>query len=342
MYYKEFLDYATGNIKNYLPKDYADATVTLETVRKNNGIELDALLIRKVEEIATPSIYLNGFYDPTNAGSQDWLSNTMKEIANTRVDYEKMPFHQEDLDYSTFKDRIVAKLVSYDKNIDMLADMPFKRLNNLALIYQVPFPTGSNGMANATVTNSLMQIAGITSSDLDKALINTQAERPYTFMSMGDVISNMIDEVPEMEDIAEPIYEPGMMYVLTNQQKINGAVTMMYPGVLNNIKKTLGTDFYVLPSSIHETIIVQKSPELNVDMLEQMVSEVNREALSEDEILSDTVYEYDGKSLYLAADHSLVFTPEAKEAAPEMQTDIFKKMYPNLERDVELDSGYEM
>ena len=57
----------------------------------------------------------------------------------------------------------------------------------------------------------------------------------------------------------------------------------------------IGGDYYVLPSSIHETLIVPDTGLHDVNELEAMVKEVNETQVAPDEILSDKVQHYDSK-----------------------------------------------
>jgi len=82
------------------------------------------------------------------------------------------------------------------------------------------------------------------------------------------------------------------MFVLTNISRINGAACMLYEDVLSNFANSIDSDLYILPSSIHEVIIVPQVNNLDKTELCQMVKEVNAEGVADDEILSDHVYVY--------------------------------------------------
>jgi hypothetical protein len=85
------------------------------------------------------------------------------------------------------------------------------------------------------------------------------------------------------------------MYVLTNRQKMNGAACMFYPGVLEDFGKKLGRDFYLLPSSVHEVILVPADETVSKEALWEIVTDINRTQVAEEEILADSVYYYDRK-----------------------------------------------
>ena len=82
------------------------------------------------------------------------------------------------------------------------------------------------------------------------------------------------------------------MYVLTNESKLNGAACILYENVLYDFAQKLGADLYILPSSVHEVILLPKLSMFEKDELVNMVKEVNTEGVAADEVLSDHVYEY--------------------------------------------------
>lgn len=85
------------------------------------------------------------------------------------------------------------------------------------------------------------------------------------------------------------------MYILTNEEKYFGAAALLYPHVLSHISRLLHCNFYVLPSSIHECILVPDSGQFSKKELETMVREVNETQVEDEEVLSQNVYYYDGK-----------------------------------------------
>ena len=82
------------------------------------------------------------------------------------------------------------------------------------------------------------------------------------------------------------------MYVLTNTQKLYGAGCMLYPGLLEAISEKLDADLYLLPSSIHEVILLPAESRICQKELAEMVDSINRTELAADEILSSSVYYY--------------------------------------------------
>ena len=93
----------------------------------------------------------------------------------------------------------------------------------------------------------------------------------------------------------ESVYEDDIcpMYVATNSKKLNGACVMLYDGLLRSFARKVGKSFYIIPSSIHEVILIPDTLDMDIRYMKAMVKEVNGTEVSPDEVLSDNVYRYD-------------------------------------------------
>lgn len=174
-------------------------------------------------------------------------------------------------------------------------------------MYQILMDKSKNGTATVTITDNMMDGYGITLDELhNRAIQNMDALQPYCFKGMNEVMAETYAESIawenqiSMEEAKEMALQmmldiPNAMYVLTNETKVNGANTILNDEIRQAIAKQVG-DFYVLPSSLHETLIVPKSIGMKRKDLEQMVQEVNQTQVAPEERLSDHVYEYDAKT----------------------------------------------
>ena len=113
-----------------------------------------------------------------------------------------------------------------------------------------------------------------------------------TLVDMTSALFN--PERVNLLDRDEPLApdEVGSMYVLTNESGSLGAATLFYPDVKEKAAELLGSDYYILPSSVHETILVPDSSQINAKELCDMVKQANRTVVDEKDILSDNVYHY--------------------------------------------------
>ena len=82
------------------------------------------------------------------------------------------------------------------------------------------------------------------------------------------------------------------MYILSNTLRSYGAACIAYPHILEMIGEILQRDYYVLPSSVHEVVIVPYSSGLDIRELDEMVREINVTQVAEEEVLSSHAYLY--------------------------------------------------
>ena len=182
---------------------------------------------------------------------------------------------------------------------------------------------------SAPITNRLMENYGADVEQLHKlALDDMDTLTPATFKSMTETMVDMM--LPDMmrsgmtEEEARgtiaamlPPTQDEMMYILSNEDKLNGAAMLLNDKVMDDISEKLGgQDFYILPSSVHEVLIVPKTEEADLKTLENMVQEVNATQVAPEERLSDHVYAYDAK------EHELFRADKAEERAAEKAQNI--------------------
>ena len=313
MQFREFTETVAENIKDYLPEKYENAEVKLTPTEKNNGLILTGLTVKLAEENVSPCIYLNGYYDDLQAGRD--LDEILQSIAQSRVEHvisEKLDVTAL-TDFEKVKDRIMFKVIGSDSNEARLGRMPHRIENDMALIYHITLHMDDTGLGSVPITNSLMDTLGVNEEVLhDLAMENTLRELPTTFRSMKEVMKEMfIGNLPEMqgdeemEDFLQALLsedddaiqdEHVSMYVLSNSEKMNGAAVLFYPGIKEQIAEQLESDFFVLPSSIHETLIIPDNGRADAKELQDMVREVNATQVAPDEVLTGNVYFYDKES----------------------------------------------
>lgn len=158
------------------------------------------------------------------------------------------------------------------------------------------------------INNDIFDMWEIAIEELhDTAIKNISNLEPCVMKSMTEIMVEMM--MPKLlavgmeEEKARELIDnssPEMMYVITNKSKNHGAMAILDKEFVNECIETIGEDFYVLPSSIHELILIPNSGEMDVETLRGMVSEVNRTQVSREERLSDNVYRYSNGKLVIA------------------------------------------
>ena len=292
-----------GTVKAAIEAMYFDGyTVRVQEVQKNNGMVLSGLTIQKVGVNIAPTIYLDSFYEEYRNGRT--LESIVNAISATYEQHKvEKSFDVERIsDYDAVKDRICFKLINAEKNSELLKDVPYVPFMDLAIVFYVLVDQSADGNATALVRNAMMAVWGNPSVDevYELAKMNTQRLFRGRVASMMEVMSGIIAENdnvdPEVVDafFSMDVYEDNFMpmFIATNQSKINGASVILYDGLLAEFARRIGGDFYILPSSIHETILLSATGDMDIDDLIDMVRTVNATEVAPNEILSDSVYRY--------------------------------------------------
>ncbi len=296
-------------------------TVLSGTVNKNNGVTRTGITIKREGQNAFPTIYIDHFYKEDMTEEEILL--TADRLFESLADAEL----EEKVDLSGFaefdsaREKIAYKVISAEKNRKLLKEIPHKIVHNLAVVYfytvqEAPF----YGNAVVLINNHHMRQWKTNPEELFRiAERNSPRLFPWSIDSMEEVMRGMLAEdlsregnyedaglvkENEQKDWTDELigqiaagFTSGRlpMYVLTNRQKMNGAACMFYPGVLEDFGKKLGRDFYLLPSSVHEVILVPADETVSKEALWEIVTDINRTQVAEEEILADSVYYYDRK-----------------------------------------------
>lgn len=293
MEYEVFKQHIRDSVETQTKKG---GKVFVNHIIKNNGRELDGLVIMEEGCNVAPTIYLNSYYEQYQDGRK--ISDIVREITGIhKANKNNLKFASDMFnDYANVKDKVVYKVINYDKNLKLLADVPHKKMLDLAVVYYCLLEQDKGMSATALIHNSHMKSWDITEEQLyEDAIINTPRLLRSCIKPMSAILREMI-EVEEDDEKEESdtqlMGREGEMYVLTNENRVNGAACMLYEKVLDKFADLMETDLYILPSSVHEVIILPKQSTYDKKMLQDMVREVNVEGVAADEVLSDNVYEY--------------------------------------------------
>lgn len=287
MNFEEFKAWVKENITS---KDWKETSqVEISVVKKNNGVSKAGLSIREDEHDVSPLLYLDDYYIHYQNG--ELLENI---IRNIRADYDKkvqmaavkIPNLQE---FENIRGRVIYRLVNYEKNKEILEDCPHIRLYDLAVTFRWVARIDDVGVSTSLITNKQVKEWGVSVNDLVLAARqNTPRLFPAQIIDMEEMLAGMVSFILYPSDIP--------MYILTNKQELNGASALLYGDVLKDFANKKGADMYILPSSIHEVIMVPADRINDPTKLLSMVHDANTTVVSIGDVLSDSVYYYDRKT----------------------------------------------
>lgn len=317
--FEEFKEYVQMNLNEVLSDEYKNAVVSVNEVSKNNGKVLHGITVKPEDSNIAPNIYLEGFFKKYEEG-QD-LDLVMGEIGRVAMEHMDTPdeFASIGKDFQNFdfvQDKIVMVAVNAERNRALLDGAPHVMKADLALIYKVMIGNNHDGMATITIKNEHMAMWGVTTETIHElAMQNTKEILPVTVQSMNEVMREMFSKDGMPDEMAEAMFAEmpvnQQMYVISNTAKVNGAASMFYEDALSGLAEKVGTDLFILPSSVHECIAV--STDMGTpESLAEMVQEVNGSQVDAEEQLSDHVYRFDAKAKTISLADTTIEQLEAK------------------------------
>jgi hypothetical protein len=278
----------------------ADTHISIDSFTHNNQLSLDGLTILESGSNISPTIYLKPYFEQYEKGMP--LLQICRQIAEFYHDHR----FTQNIDTSFFtclekvRPRIVYKLIHYDKNRELLEEIPHFTYLDLAIVFYCLVPNDAHENASILIHNSHLDYWDISKDTLLLfAQQNTPQLLPWHCDSLTDLLLQMLDSLPRetQEQTLEAMQQEAVpMHVLTNDRCYFGACCILYPDVLKEISDNLKDDLFLLPSSIHEVILVPASSTREPSTLRETVREVNLTEVAQDEYLSDSIYYYERRT----------------------------------------------
>lgn len=278
--------------------------VTLKEVRKNNNVRLKGLIIRRREQNISPTIYLDAFYEAYKAGMD--FDNIVHRVIE--MFQEEEPGEDIDMDFfrsfDKVRDRICYRLIHAGKNRELLENVPHIPFLDLAICFFYSYENVRLGTGVIMIYNNHLEMWNTTTEELARlSAENTPRIYPWDINSMESVIQELFDE--EQEDFSREeqnrFFAEMPMQILSNIGRNYGASSILYPGLLKSLAKESGSSLYILPSSVHEVIILPDKDGGDREQLKQMIAEVNATQLEPEEVLSDSLYYFDHQEAIIKA-----------------------------------------
>ena len=285
--YMEFVDAICQMLKQQMDEEYI---ITRYQARKNNDTTRCGVTIAKRTQKEglvgiEPTIYLEEYYQEYVNGWE--LSEVVESVLRVyQLCQEPFELTVDDFSFENLKNRICYMLVNSELNQENLNTRPHRAFWDLSVIYYVLFSKDEEGIATIPINNSLMEHWDVDEEILwNHANINSKTIQPSTFKTIQEVLHELMGYYP---DETEPT-----LYVLTHTNKQFGAASILYDESLESILSVCDRSFYLMPSSIHEWIVIFENSENNKEMLDEFLRDVNKTQVSAEELLSNHVYYYD-------------------------------------------------
>jgi hypothetical protein len=260
-------------------------------VIKNNHVTYHALVIKKEKVNVAPTLYIDGFYEQYLKGTS--VTRIVDQVISL---YEKsLPPKSLDVtffqDFAKVADKLSFKLVNYSKNQEKLKEIPYKKFEDLALI---PVCIVNNEEIGDGVIVINYKHLNLWEVSFDELWENVMVSAPKVCPAK---IETMLETIPDSSILYGGFEDmPGLynnILVVSNESRMNGAGVILYQGMLKQLSDFFEGDFVVIPSSIHESIVMPSyNNAVGFEGLVNIVHEVNSSVVAEEEILSDNIYIY--------------------------------------------------
>lgn len=312
-----FADEVASGIMKYFPENRQIQCRVVETMKNNNVTRVGITFHEQGDKVG-PVIYMEPYREAATDGRP--MSEIMREIAgiaSRSMDKTELIGSLDYGDYESVKEFLSVTLINGRDNRQMLSHMPHRQMEDLALVLELKFPM-EEGIGSIKVSRELTELWAVDTDTLfAQAQENSLKAEPPSLHRMEDTMLSLAFDRDAAENLLEnpaPEEVPSQLYVLSNMSKNKGAAVLSYPGVLEKADQLFPKGFYILPSSIHELLIVPKSPEIDPRELGEMVRAVNRAEVAKEEQLSDRVYEYDREAGMIRQVQESIRQKEVREA----------------------------
>lgn len=304
MNFEEFREKVKEALPEFLLGELSKSVIRDVKADKVQRGELRGIMIIPPRSNMGVNIYLEEAFQEHLSGMQ--FTAIMNRISDTAVgSMGEIEGHDFSFlrDYNLAKRMLTMQAINRDRNEGILKNVPHRIMEDLAIVYRFDLGNGQEGHFSTLITNKLLNGYGITPDQLHADAIEAaQKTMKYSILSMNEVLLRI-----QMETLGHIVEEPVIwnpMHVATTENSCFGAGIIAIPDFLEDAAEKMHGDFYVLPSSIHEIILIPANCGVDASELREMVCDVNKAEVSEEEKLSDNVY------FYRAADHSFKIAGE--------------------------------
>lgn len=291
---EDFMEKVKNRVIEKLGKEYQ---VTVCKSDKNNGVVCTGLRVQKNDCSVAPLIYLDEHFRQYKNGNTT-LSSIVKYVVKESRKKSPCVDIQQYLIYENIRKNVVYRLVNTESNRDLLEDIPHLEFLDLSIIFRCTVAQEDIGPASILIHNVHMKLWDITIQELyQDAVMNTPRLEEYEIKSMTEVMREIMtegnsdgsDQDACMEDFSDSM----SLYVLSNKNRIEGAGCMLYPDLMKDFSDTIGSSFYIIPSSVHECLLLPPKEDVQGGEIRNMIKEINDTQVSIEERLSYSLYYYD-------------------------------------------------
>lgn len=260
-------------------------TAEISRIRKNNGVLCHAAVIKREGAGEAPAVYIDSLLEEIEAGRLTLLEAAQEVLGKYReaepseLLQQIRSFTREDI-----LEKTEYKVINYEKNLEMIEELPHRRLFDLAAIYHLTAKCGY-GMGSMVINRQIMERYSLCEEDLEKAAERNRRRKGVYVKDIASIIEELTGRKLAAQGISVP------MWLISTPDRAYGAAVLLDEGCFEGIAEEAGGNLYILPSSIHEVLAVPEEG-AGPEELRRIVGEVNAAEVSEQDFLSGNVYRY--------------------------------------------------
>lgn len=285
MTYEEFKDALVEKVNVRL--EGSSIKAELKAVTKNNNVVKEGLVFIESGSNASPVIYLDGaylWYQESN--DMNSVVTRVLQLLDERLEIDINSIVSA---WEVAKERISIRVLNYEWNKGKFKGIPHKKLLDLAIVPVLTIDLNSDGSGTTFVNEYFLQNWGIDEETLWEAANGWLEKEEFEYKGLMDLLRDMVGEIDESMEVKFRLYFFG------NQTRTYGAAAILRTDILEKFSEEIDGNFYIIPSSIHELLLLpDRGMDENDDAeLKEMIEMVNDQQVSCEERLSYNLYYYD-------------------------------------------------
>ena len=299
MSYEDFIYEVCGRLKDKLGEDYI--VYPEEVIKPNDTVMKGVMIIKsKTSKKTVPIIYLEEYYNKYKAtndidGCVESIIKMYKEATHKNMDEMIIDV----FDWDKVSSRIYPIIMSKKMNSKLLKNLVYTTYLDFAVCYTIRLnelaQDTDEAIVSIRVRDDMLERWGINEEELHNKALENMKYDGYNIKSMATVIKELMSNydgncdcpIEEIENVESE------MYVLTNKSKIRGATGILNQELLEQFAEQCDSNFYILPSSVHEVILLIEEESMDIGELNEMVRQINEDQVPREDVLEEHVYYYD-------------------------------------------------
>ena len=296
MSFEEFTNRVKTELLSYLDSKNDVAGVEIKTTIKNNGQEVTGVTVKRSNSDVGSFVHLNPAYTYyQETGDFEEIMLGIASAFNRGVSQTDKDAADKVRYFSRISDLILPVFVNTAKNKETLKNRPHRNVEDLSIIYKIVLSDEIAGRKSISVTNDIIKIWSlyevnpkITEELLYKTAIKNLSKEKYMLKPIEDIIAEVLG-------LPSPGISSGM-YVLTGKSRIDGFSMILNEEAMQDAISTIDGDFYIIPSSVHEALLLDCSCHKSPSDIAEFTDMVNGLLPDQGDVLSDSLYAYSPKN----------------------------------------------